>query len=94
MCAQSSLTVVLFGVVGSNMRDLLAQDGIKGWRAFSGTLRYVFVKPGVARQVAGAYFSYFKPGFHPWDHDDRALIENAGCIVWPLCRSQTWRRIG
>ncbi len=70
-------TIILIDAVGSNMRDLLAQDGIKGWRAFSGTMRYVFVKPGIARQVAGLYFSYFRPGFHPWAHDDRALIQDA-----------------
>jgi uncharacterized protein len=70
-------TVLLVDTVGANMRDLLAQDGVKGWRAFSGSLNYVFVKPGIARQVAGLYFKYFLPGFHPWAHDDRALIKDA-----------------
>ena len=70
-------TIILIDVVGSNMRDLLAQDGIKGWRAFRETVRYVFVRPGIARQVAGLYLSYFRPGFHPWAHDDRALVEDA-----------------
>jgi predicted metal-dependent hydrolase len=70
-------TALLVDTVGANMRDLLAQDGVRGWRAFSGTLHYLFVKPGIARQVAGLYFKYFLPGFHPWAHDDRALIKDA-----------------
>ncbi len=28
----------------------------------------------MARKVAGVWAAYFLPGFHPWKHDDRALI--------------------
>ncbi|WP_448503096.1 metal-dependent hydrolase [Sphingomonas sp.] len=56
------------------MLDLLAQDGLTGagvkWRLF----RYAFGRPGMARKVLGAWLSFFLPGFHPWNHDDRALI--------------------
>lgn len=55
-------------------RDLLAQDGITGWRAFAGQLRYLFGKPGMLRKIFPAWLDYFRPGFHPWDHDDRALL--------------------
>jgi predicted metal-dependent hydrolase len=24
--------------------------------------------------VAASYLSYYRPGFHPWQEDDRALI--------------------
>lgn len=54
--------------------DLLAQDGITGWSAKLGLLRYLAVRPGVVRRIFPAWLAYFKPGFHPWDHDDRALI--------------------
>ena len=54
--------------------DLLAQDGITGigpkWRLAV----YLFGKPGVLRRVFPAWIAYFLPGFHPWNHDDRALI--------------------
>lgn len=55
-------------------RDLLAQDGITGWRAFAGQLRYLFGRPGMLRHIFPAWLAYFRPGFHPWDHDDRALL--------------------
>ncbi len=54
--------------------ELLRQDGITGLRAWSGFLHYALVKPGMLRKIAGAWFKYFLPGFHPWNEDDRALI--------------------
>jgi uncharacterized protein len=69
-------TMILCDVIGRNMADLLKQDGVTGWRAWSGAMRYLWFKPGVIPQISGLYLSYFKPGFHPWSHDDRALIQN------------------
>ena len=57
--------------------DLLAQDGITGVRAVGGLLWYLFGKPGALRRVFPQWLSYFKPSFHPWDHDDRHLIAAA-----------------
>lgn len=54
--------------------ELLAQDGITGWKARWGLFKYLTIKPGVLRRIFPAWLSYFKPGFHPWDHDDRELI--------------------
>jgi predicted metal-dependent hydrolase len=54
--------------------ELLAQDGITGWKAKWGLFKYLTVTPGVVRRIFPAWLSYFKPSFHPWDHDDRALI--------------------
>ena len=57
--------------------DLLAQDGITGPRAWSGLFWHAFVRPGMVRRILGAWASFFLPGFHPWNHDDRALIARA-----------------
>lgn len=54
--------------------ELLAQDGITGWKAKWGMFSYLAWKPGVVRRIFPAWLAYFRPGFHPWDHDDRALI--------------------
>ncbi|MFD1107249.1 metal-dependent hydrolase [Sphingobium olei] len=56
------------------MVDLLRQDGITGVRAWGGLLRYALLRPGILRCIARPWASYFLPGFHPWQVDDRALI--------------------
>jgi predicted metal-dependent hydrolase len=57
--------------------DLLRQDGITGLRAWSKVAWYLFGRPGVLRRVFPMWLSYLRPGFHPWDHDDRELIADA-----------------
>ena len=54
--------------------DLLAQDGITGGRAKRALAWYLLGRPGYIRTLLPAWLSYFMPGFHPWNHDDRALI--------------------
>jgi predicted metal-dependent hydrolase len=54
--------------------DLLAQDGITGWRAKARLAWYLVGNPGPLRRLALPWLAYFMPGFHPWNHDDRALI--------------------
>lgn len=59
------------------MLDLLRQDGLTGPRVWARLGWYAFGNPGMARKVARVWASYFLPGFHPWKHDDRALIRLA-----------------
>ena len=54
--------------------ELLRQDGITGPSAWARLFWFAYVKPGMMRKVLGAWASFFMPGFHPWNHDDRALI--------------------
>jgi predicted metal-dependent hydrolase len=56
------------------MMDLLRQDGVTGFAAWGGLLRYALVRPGILRRVAWLWLGYFRPGFHPWAVDDRALL--------------------
>ncbi|QDX27918.1 metal-dependent hydrolase [Sphingomonas suaedae] len=57
--------------------ELMAQDGVTGWRAKTMLAKYLLVSPGIVTRMIPAWFSYFLPGFHPWNHDDRALIRKA-----------------
>ncbi|MFN3727169.1 MAG: metal-dependent hydrolase [Allosphingosinicella sp.] len=59
------------------VRELLRQDGITGFQAWRRMLWFAFVRPGMMRKILGAWLSFFMPGFHPWNHDDRKLIEGA-----------------
>lgn len=54
---------------------LLRQDGIRGPAAWARMIWYLAGRPGVLRRVFPMWLSYFRPGFHPWQHDDRALLE-------------------
>jgi predicted metal-dependent hydrolase len=57
--------------------NLLRQDGITGARAWARMLWFTWVRPGMLRKILGAWLAFFLPGFHPWNHDDRALIATA-----------------
>ncbi len=57
--------------------ELLRQDGITGWRAHKGLLWFLLGKPGMFRKLLRPLASYYMPGFHPWNHDDRHLIAKA-----------------
>ena len=57
--------------------DLLAQDGITGFGARARLAWYLVGMPGPMRRIFPAWVAFFLPGFHPWNHDDRALIKLA-----------------
>ena len=54
--------------------DLLAQDGIRGFRTKWRLFTYLVVRPGMLRRILPQWLAYFLPGFHPWNLDDRALV--------------------
>ena len=77
-----SLTMLLISVTFWTHRiegtlDLMAQDGVTGWRAKARVAKYLLLSPGIVRRMIPAWLSYFLPGFHPWNHDDRNLIQLA-----------------
>lgn len=59
----------------SGALDLMRQDGITGARAWRMLLNYLWVRPGMFRKIAGAWFRFFLPGFHPWNEDDSHLLD-------------------
>ena len=54
--------------------ELLRQDGITGYRAWFGLLRFMWVSPGMMRKIFSAWAKFFLPRFHPWNEDDRHLL--------------------
>jgi predicted metal-dependent hydrolase len=57
--------------------DLLRQDGITGFRAWTGLMHYALIGAAPLRRTLWPWLQFFKPGFHPWDIDDRHLIQLA-----------------
>lgn len=67
-------TVKFFQGRRRGMIELLRQDGLTGPKVWARMAWYAFGNPGMARKILGAWLAFFMPGFHPWKHDDRALI--------------------
>lgn len=67
--------IVLFYFVISNTFYFLRRDK-KAWspRVWWGGFKDLFISPGFMRKTGKLYFSYFRPSFHPWDHDNRDLL--------------------
>lgn len=45
------------------------------WREIKEFYQFLWGKKGVITGIRQPYKDYFKEGFHPWDHDNRDLIE-------------------
>jgi len=53
---------------------LLEADGYSRKDAIKAVKRYVWKTPGLFTRNAKTYFAWYRPGFHPWDEDNRALV--------------------
>ncbi len=53
---------------------LLEADGYTPKAALKAVQDYVWRKPGIFSKGWKTYLAWYRPGFHPWDHDNRALI--------------------
>ncbi len=69
-------SVVFFAVQSMTHRRLMARRKIqwKPWRWVRGMTRQ-WMWPGFNLRLIPAYLSYFRPGFHPGDHDATALLD-------------------
>ena len=56
------------------MADFFRQDGMNTPRTWWRVMKYLWFTPGMMRKIFLPYLSFYRPGFHPWDHDDRPLI--------------------
>ncbi|MEZ5936811.1 MAG: metal-dependent hydrolase [Hyphomonadaceae bacterium] len=53
---------------------LLEADGYTPKEALKAVKRYVWKTPGLFSRGWKDYFAWFRPGFHPWDQDNRELV--------------------
>lgn len=72
--AMLAVTISFFINRSLGQIELLRQDGYGFFAAFSGIMRNGFGRGGVGRNVLGRWAHFFRPSFHPWDHDDRLLL--------------------
>ena len=55
---------------------LLIADGVAPVRAHLKVLDYLFGRPGLFRRSWRAYWDWYRPGFHPWDHDNSDKLDS------------------
>jgi predicted metal-dependent hydrolase len=69
-------TLIFWSLVLEQQVRFMRRDGIlfslREWRSLLG---FLLVKPGSFRKMWSQYLDYYRPGFHPWQHDNRALVE-------------------
>ncbi len=75
-------TAILWPVVGITYLNILREQGeltnSKGWRTL---FRFTFGEIGYFRRMALNWAEYFKPGFHPWDQDNRHFLTQIDELV-------------
>ena len=54
---------------------LLVADGMGRWSARSAVTRFLFGTPGIFRRIGPQWRDWFRLDFHPWNHDNRARLE-------------------
>lgn len=68
-------TAIFLAFAHSYQRELVNADkSIGRWDGMGKYLRFMLGKGGFVRDMAGPWFDYLKPGFHPWDHDNRHFL--------------------
>lgn len=69
-------TVVFWGLVIPVFLQVLRTEGqLTNWNGWKLFFRFTWGDIGLLRRQIGNYLDYFRPGFHPWDHDNRAYLE-------------------
>ena len=68
-----SLEFSVFSTV--QVLKMLRHDGqLLKWRTWASAARFWFGREGIFWHTLPHWLAYFKPSFHPWQHDNRALL--------------------
>ncbi len=70
-------TALLLQFLFFGLNEMFRQDRIATPRTWLAFLYFAFISPGVFSRVIVRYVAYYRPGFHPWQVDDRALVAAA-----------------
>lgn len=70
-------TTIIFAVVvtGFYVRIVRTETPRLDWSAHRGLLGYLFGRGGKFRRLLPQYFDFFRPGFHPSQHDTAVLLD-------------------
>ena len=82
-CGSMLLTTAGFlGLVLYYQQQLLKADPmVRGGQGLGRFVDFLFKSPGLLPRLALPWLAYFRPGFHPWDHDNRHLLTQMNAVV-------------
>lgn len=72
--AMALVTIMFTRNITRYAARLLEADGYTPEAALKAVKRFVWRDPGLFRRGGKTYFAWYRPGFHPWDQDDRPLV--------------------
>jgi hypothetical protein len=69
-------TVIFWAKVFEHQVRLMWADGVLfSPREWYGLFRFLFIDPGGITSLFWPYLEYYRPGFHPWQFDNRGLLD-------------------
>jgi len=69
-------TMLIMVAIHAFVAELLRQDGkLFSSKEWGNGLAQLWGRTGMFKQIIPEFFDYFKPGFHPWDHDTEFLLK-------------------
>ena len=81
----SSMVLTTAGFLGLvlfyQQRLLKADTQARRWQGLGNFVNFMFRSPGLLPRLALPWLSYFRPGFHPWDHDNRRVLRQMDALV-------------
>ncbi|HEX6859788.1 MAG TPA: metal-dependent hydrolase [Caulobacteraceae bacterium] len=72
--AMAAITLIFTRNITNFSTWLLEADGYSPRAARKAVRRYLWGKPGIFARGWRTYFAWYRPGFHPWDQDNRAEL--------------------
>ncbi|MEQ1438011.1 metal-dependent hydrolase [Fontimonas sp. SYSU GA230001] len=75
-------TAIFWALITPTFLEVVREQGkltdFAGWRKF---MRYAFGEVGLIRRLVRPWADYFRPDFHPWDHDNRQYLAQIDAFV-------------
>lgn len=56
------------------IQNLRAKNQLGNWRGIWTAIKYQWLIPGAQRRTVPDWLDHFKPGVHPWHHDNRDFL--------------------
>lgn len=75
-------TLILWSIIMPVYVRNVARDGLAlDWREWRKGLSLLLGRRGVLRLSLRDYLDFYRPGFHPWDHDNRHLLQKVDALA-------------